>query len=313
MSCNNILQNIKPKNILGKGSEGIVILSNNKKYTVKIYNKNIDQLQTYIKIINYLQNSKNIPKTIYKSYLITTCKNSINRYIKNNLPNHFSYTDDNNLKILSKKYNMQNKLFETMKTYNSTLKIFIQNLKTINIVLKNNILYSLYKQGILTLLWLYINKGIVHNDIILDNFFILKTTSKIFKINIYNDNYEVNLYGYYLVIGDFGYAESIDIIYNMQNINNIYYKFNPLHDIKRFINIFNNMINIKYNIYKNNIYNNELDRSYNIMMESYVKNKHTLNKYKKIYKKILYTYVKNIIFNNFHTNLILNEKMCKNL
>jgi hypothetical protein len=25
-------------------------------------------------------------------------------YIKNNLPNHFSYTDDNNLKILSKKW-----------------------------------------------------------------------------------------------------------------------------------------------------------------------------------------------------------------
>jgi hypothetical protein len=173
MSYNNILQNIKPKNILGQGSEGIIILSNNKKYTVKIYDKNINKLQTYINIINYIQQSKKLPKTIYKSYLITTCKNSLNRYIKNNLPIHFSYTDDNNLKILSKRYNMQNKLFEIMKTYNLTLKILLKNIKSIDIELKNNILSSLYKQGILTLLWLYINKGIVHNDITLDNFFIL--------------------------------------------------------------------------------------------------------------------------------------------
>ena len=298
MSCSNILQNIKPKNILGKGSEGTLILSNNKKYTVKIYNKNIDQLRTYIKIINYLQNSKNIPKTIYKSYLITTCKNSINRYIKNNLPNHFSYTDDNNLKILSKKYNMQNKLFEMMKTYNITLKVFIQNLKTINIELKNNILYSLYKQGILTLLGLYINKGIIHNDIILDNFFILKTTSKKFKINIYKDNYVVNLYGYYLVIGDFGYAKNMEIVNNTNlSINNIYYQFNPLHDIKRFINIFNNKINInKINI---NTKDDLLNRSYNIMIEAYIKDDLLLKKYKNTYKKLLFNFIKNNIINTF--------------
>jgi len=297
MSCNNILQNIKPKNILGQGSEGIVISSNNKKYTVKIYNKKIDELQTYIKIINYLQNSINIPKTIYKSYLITTCKNSINRYIKNNLPNYFSYTDDNNLKILSKKYNMQNKLFEIMKTYNITLKLLLKNIKLINIDLKNNILNSLYKQGILTLLWLYINKGIIHNDIILDNFFILKTTSKKFKINIYKDLYEVKLYGYYLIIADFGYAKTMEI--NNTNLPfNILYQFNPLHDIKRFINIFNKInINTTDDLLNNS--DNLLNRSYNIMLEAYIKNDLLLKKYKNIYKKTLYNFVKNNIINKF--------------
>ena len=68
MINNNILKNIKPKKILGKGSEGIVILSNNKKYSVKIYFNNIRKLKKYIKIINLLYNDKNLPKTIYKSY-----------------------------------------------------------------------------------------------------------------------------------------------------------------------------------------------------------------------------------------------------
>jgi hypothetical protein len=294
MSCNNILQNIKPTIILGHGSEGIAILTNNKKYTVKIFNKDINKLHTYIKIINYLHSSKNIPKTIYKSYLITTCKNSLNRYIKNNLPNYFSYTNDNDLKILSKKYNMQNKLFEIMKTYNITLKILLKNIKLINTDLKNNILNSLYKQGILTLLWLYINKGIVHNDIILDNLFILKTNSKKFKINIYKHIHEVKLYGYYLIIADFGYSKSIEIKNNKYTnilLNNISYQFNPLYDIKNFINLFPS--NIKNN--NINISNDKLNESYNLMIESYVKNNIFFNKYKNIYKNILYKFIKNIL------------------
>jgi hypothetical protein len=242
---------------------------------------------------------------------------------------------------------MQNKLFEVMKTYNSTLKTFIKTLTSENIVIKQNIMNSLFKQGILTLLWLYINKGIIHNDIILDNLFILKTTSKNFKINIYNDEYDVKLYGYYLIISDFGYAESIDIIeYKVpKNINislecrkesdkiivdshilseininkivkesadNLYYKFNPLNDIKRFINIFNNIINIDYttSIFTGN--NTSLERYYNIMIEQYIKNKNLcdkdidnllINSFKKSsikkYKETFYKYIKNNIIIKF--------------
>ena len=297
MVNDNILKNIKPKNILGKGSEGTIILSNNKKYTVKIYNKDINKLYTYINIINYIQQNKKLPKTIYKSYLITTCKNSLNRYIKNNLPNHFSYTDNNNLKILSKKYDMQNKLFEIMKTYDITLKKFIKDKNLMKVIDKNNILISLYQQGILTLLWLYINKGIIHNDIILDNFFILKTSSKKFKIKLYSDNYEVKLYGYYLIIADFGYAKTTEIEDNNLLINkNIYYKLNPLHDIKRFINIFTNKININ-NI--DNTYIDALERSYNIMIKTYISNNYNLKKYIILYKKELYNYIKSNIIDNF--------------
>lgn len=256
MIFDNFLENIKPKKILGKGSEGIVILSNNKKYSVKIYFNNIHTWKEYVKIMDLLHHSKNLPKTIYKSYLITTYKNCINRYIKNNLPNHFSYIDKNNLEILSKKYKMQYKLFEVIKTYNITLKKCIKNNK-------NNyyILNSLYKQGLLTLLWLYINKGIIHNDIIVNNFFVVKTLSKFFTIKIYNDIYKVPLYGYYIIISDFGHAKMMDDIF-----------IHPLDDIKRFIHIF-----MKDNIYKN-INDN--------IFESCIDNKNKC-------KKILYNYIKN--------------------
>jgi len=257
MINNNILKNIKPKKILGKGSEGIVILSNNKKYSVKIYFNNIRKLKKYIKIINLLYNDKNLPKTIYKSYLITISKNSIHRYMENNVPNHFSYIDKNNLEILSKKYKMENKLFEVIKTYNITLKECIKNNKY-----NYNIVNSLYKQGLLTLLWLYINKGIIHNDIIVDNFFVLETLSKTFKIKIYEDTYKIPLYGYYLIISDFGYAKMIEE-------EEIYY--NPLDDIKRFIHIFMNKINIIHNI-NNNIIESYVDKRklYNYIKINYI-------------------------------------------
>jgi hypothetical protein len=37
---NNILSQLKPYKILGKGSEGVIILTHDNKYTVKIYISN---------------------------------------------------------------------------------------------------------------------------------------------------------------------------------------------------------------------------------------------------------------------------------
>jgi hypothetical protein len=90
----------------------------------------------FFNVVKYLQECK-LPKTIYKSYLFIHRENSINRYI-DNLPNHFSYKDENNLKSLSSKYKMKKKLFEIMKTYNS-LNDFIDKLKNIDSELKINI------------------------------------------------------------------------------------------------------------------------------------------------------------------------------
>ena len=101
MNNTNILKKLKPMKILGKGSEGIVILSHNKNYAVKIYRKKPSQVIMFIKIVNYLEDYNNLPKTIYKSYIITSNKNSLDRYIvNNNLPNYFSYKNENNLKFI---------------------------------------------------------------------------------------------------------------------------------------------------------------------------------------------------------------------
>jgi hypothetical protein len=69
---------------------------------------------------------------------------------------------------------MDYKLFEIMKTYKITLKDFLQELlnnKNIEKDNKINILNSLLHQGLLTLLWLYMKKGIVHGDTNFNNFF----------------------------------------------------------------------------------------------------------------------------------------------
>jgi hypothetical protein len=281
MICDNISKKITPNKILGKGSEGIVIISNNKKYTIKVYHKNIIELNQYKNIINYLYNKKiKVPKTIYKSYLITNCKYSLKKYITENLSNTF----------------LQNRLCEVMKKYDNTLKKFIKELNILDKKVKNNILYSLYKQGILTLLWLYINKGIIHNDITLNNFYILKTKTKNFKIKIYNDNYNVKLYGYYLIIADFGYATCIDIMelknISNQKINNIYYNYNPWYDIKRFIDLFSNTKVIQNINQKETINNLKLNKSYNNMIKMFVENKLTKTICKK-YKKLFYKYIIN--------------------
>ena len=143
------MDKLRPK----KGSQGTVILTNNDNYTVKIYTKAGKNLKMLIKIINFFINTK-IPKTIYKSYYLTEKKDSLDRYI-NKLPNNFSY-NSNNLE----KYEIKIRLYEIMKTYDITLKDFINKLLKDNIEedRKIEIIHSLLYQGIVTLLWLYIKK-----------------------------------------------------------------------------------------------------------------------------------------------------------
>jgi hypothetical protein len=208
---NNILKKLVPSKILGKGSEGIALQTHNSKYTIKIYKKQYLKALIFLKIVNYLQDYKKLPKTIYKSYLFTSAVNSFNRYISDNsLPNYFSYKDNDNLVNLSSKYKMDKKLFEIMKTYRMTLETFLKKLKINNNSSQEtipNILNSLFQQGLLTVYWLYMKKGIIHNDYSTDNFFIQKTRKPYIKL----DKFKVKLYGYYLVLGDFGYAKSMEL------------------------------------------------------------------------------------------------------
>lgn len=85
------------------------------------------------------------------------------------MPEYFTYLNEDDLKKLSKSYNMKYRLIEIMQTYSMTLEQFI------NSEFKNSkIIESFYYQAIITLLWMYMKKGIIHGTISLNNFFVKK-------------------------------------------------------------------------------------------------------------------------------------------
>ena len=285
------LKNLKPYKKLGKGSEGIVIMTNNNKYTVKIYRLNPKYMISLIRIINYLQ-KYNIP-TIYKSYKFLSKKNSLDRYI-NELPEYFSYMNNTDLIQLSKNYNMKNRLIEIMKTYKTTLNDFINNIKIENKIV---IIESLYYIAIITLFWLYIKKGIIHKDLSLDNFFVEKTNDLNFELCIGKNIYNVKLYGYYLIISDFGYSKSLELFDSNEYPNALNSSFgssdmNPYYELLTVINIFKKYIDINTNNYilNSGVFNTENNMSitteYKNLLKSYIKNenfKEELKKFKKNY------------------------------
>lgn len=290
------LKNLNPYKRLGKGSEGIVILTNNDQYTVKIYRLEAKYMISLIRIIDYIQ-KYNIP-TIYRSYNFLSKKNSLERYI-NKLPEYFSYMNNANLTELSKNYNMKNRLIEIMKTYEITLNDFINNLLKDNLKVEDKIkiIESLYYQGIITLFWLYIKKGIIHKDLSLDNFFVEKTNDANFELKIGANIYNVKLYGYYLVISDFGYAKSLELFDPDEYPNALNSSFgssdmNPYYELLTIINIFKRHININTDNYilKSGVFNAENNMSitteYKNLLKSYIKNenfKEELKKFKRNY------------------------------
>ena len=309
---NNILSKFKPSKILGKGSEGIVILTHNSKYTVKIYFSNYLKSKLFLNIVRFFQEYDNLPKTIYKSYFFTYKENSIDRYLnKYNLPNHLSYKNNKDLELLLSKYTMKKKLFEIMKIYDISLKKFIKNLKSknIDIQLKINILNSLFYQGLITLYWLYMIKGIVHGDITLDNFFVQRTNNEYFNININNVSYKIKLFGYYLVISDFGHAHSVEFtVFNTNpykvSILLLYNIYNPLNDITDFVKLFKtkflnyNVHNIKVNncfIPRHNL-DYELKVSLKKILKSYIFSHSKLENNIKKFKKLFTIYMHKNVF-----------------
>lgn len=306
----NILYKFKPVKILGRGSQGTVILTHDENYVVKIYTKKLKNLKMLIKILDFLINYNNLPKTIYKSYHITEQQNSLNRYLHNNLPQHFSFTNEENLKKLSKNYKIKPLLFEVIKTYKLTLRDFFENLikNNLNNNIKIEILHSLLYQGLFTLLWLYMKKGIVHLDINADNFFIEETKDKIFNIAINGVTYNVKLYGYYLIIADFGYARSIEVIdydsyeYSI-NVNIESLNIHPLNDIMDYIKMFKkyfkklNIDDIKINLDKVNIRSNYTKQDYRDMLRSYYKKKDDLKNNIKKFKKDFFLFFRKYILN----------------
>ena len=293
MSIN--IDNLKPYKRLRRGTDGVVILANNEKYSVKIYRLSPKYIKELIKIMDYLNNYE-IP-TIYKSYKFLSKKNLLEIY-KNKLPNYFSFLDKNNLQKLSESYNMKNRLVEIMKSDETTLNKFLDNYDKEN---RSIMIESLYYQGILTLLWMYMKKGILHKDLSLDNYFIQKTDNEYFEITIKNINYKVKLYDYYLVLGDFGYSRSLELSDHNEYPDSLNSSvgssdMNPYYEILNFINIFKRYINIDTDEYilKSGVYNvgnnMSMTSQYKSLMKSYILNenfKEESKKFKRLYFKFI--------------------------
>ena len=292
---NNILKELRPK--------GTVILSNNENYVIKIYTKKSKNLKMLIKILIFFINYKKLPKTIYKPYCITEKQNS--------LPNYFSYKNENNLTQLSEKYSFTPKLFEIMKRYNITLNNFIEKIFNNNISInkKIRILHSLFYQGLFTLLWLYMKKGIIHSDINSDNFFVESTDDKEFIIVIKNFTYKVKLYGYYLVMSDFGYAKSIEVVdydnyqYNIR-INMETLNMHPINDLMDYMKIFKkyfnelNINNIGVDIKMVTSRMNNTKMCYRGMIRSYYKKRDDLKENIKKFKDEYFIFFRKYILND---------------
>ena len=260
----DINPNIVIKNIK-KGSEGVVLLTNNKDITIKIYRVNARKMISLLRIVKYIK-KYDLP-TLYKSYEFLDKKNSLDRY-KNKIPEYFSYIDD-----------MKSRLIEIMKTYQITLHDF---LKIKNIPNKEEILKSLFYQGILTLTWLYYKKGILHKDISIDNFFVEKTNIKKFEIKIGRNIYEIDLFGYYLVFNDFGHSRSLelfDVDEYPDSLNSTFGSgsMNPYYELLDFINLFKKYIKLNMNqsILSTGMYNSgfnvDITSEYKKLIKSYIK------------------------------------------
>jgi serine/threonine protein kinase len=176
---------------------------------------------------------------------------------------------------------------------------------------KDNILQSFYYQAIITLYWLYMKKGIVHKDINLDNFFIEKTNDKNLEITIGENTYNIKLYGYYLVLADFGHARSLELFDASDYPNNLSISFgsgdmNPYYEILTIINIFKKYIKLNFDehILKLGMFNHNysvmINTDYKNLLKSYIKSK-DYDGNMKIFKKTLYKFKKkySIFVNNY--------------
>ena len=129
------------------------------------------------------------------------------------------------------------------------------------------------------------------------------------EININNTTYNIKLFGYYLVIGDFRYANSIELISFTDNpekklLTVLSHTFNPLTDINNFIKLFKikfmnyNVHNIKVNDYLLSMHDIDynLRTSYKTMIKSYISNNENLDNNIKIFKNLYSEYMTKYIF-----------------
>jgi hypothetical protein len=180
-----------------KYSNSKIIHIYNNKYCIKEYSLEYINIELFINILIFLQTTKKLPKTIYKSYYFTENIYLFKKYIlRTSLPNTFIIKNKNLFELFSSKYKLNQKIYELAKYNKCSFKNFIKkinNNENISNEKRIDILYSLLNQGLMTLFWLYMKKGIVHNNLNYDNFYVIKTNKSFIKINIEDYNNIINL------------------------------------------------------------------------------------------------------------------------
>jgi len=210
---------------------------------------------------------------------------------------------------ISSKDKLKQKIYELSKYNKVSFRDFIEELNSnqnISNQKKKDILYSLLNQGLMTLFWLYMKKGIVHNDINYDNLYIEKTNKSFIKFYIEDYNYKIKLEGYYLIINDFSYSTSIE--FNLLNkipekfSSVIYCLLNPIFSFARIIELIQSKIT---NNYKDNIFENftTINILYKSMIKSYLNDNSNLNIKIIECKKYLFNFMNEKIFNYFYIKI----------
>lgn len=176
--------------------------------------KNINDISIIKAVINYskhIKKNKNIvikiahkDKTNIKEYKIGETLKSINGFIKyiclfNCFDDTYNYINTN--KKIPEKIctannigNNDNNVLIAPYVNGSSIKNYKWNLDNINI------LKSLLKQCVISLMYAYIDFGFLHNDLHLDNILFKKTKLENIK---YKEDLEINTNGYKIIIMDF--------------------------------------------------------------------------------------------------------------
>lgn len=100
-------------------------------YCIKEYSLDYINIELFINILSFLQTTKNLPKTIYKSYYFTENINLLKKYIiRTSLPNNFIIQNKNLFEQISSKDKLKQKIYELSKYNKVSFRDFIEELNS---------------------------------------------------------------------------------------------------------------------------------------------------------------------------------------
>ncbi len=221
--------------------------NNNYLEFVKIYSLPNRKKITYnlLKILK-----KENVETIQKIYLVSNEKNKILKKYNINIEEYINSNIDFSIKKEIQRITDNNK-YEIKILYYVTEKSKYSLEKLINILetdlifddeKRTKILKSIIYQLLVTVMYMYINYGLVHNNLNINNIYVEKSEKKYIEIEVKGIKYNIKLFGYIIKIGGFEKSMSYDLLTFEDYRDKIYYEcntsLNPRTDIVSINEIF---------------------------------------------------------------------------